>query len=59
MIGSVLGAVILIMIPELMRFTSLSPSIIGPIQGLFYGAVLVAIMIFRPQGLLGKKSKSE
>jgi branched-chain amino acid transport system permease protein len=57
-IGSVLGAIILILIPELMRFTGLADNLIGPLQGLFYGAVLVGIMIFRPQGLIGKKNKA-
>jgi len=55
--GSVLGAIILIMIPELMRFTPLPTTVIGPITGLFYGLVLIVIMLFRPHGLLGERMK--
>lgn len=53
--GSVLGAIIIVMIPELMRFTALPTTVIGPLTGLFYGLVLVVFILFRPQGLLGKK----
>ncbi len=55
--GSVLGAIILILVPELMRFTQLSPTVIGPLTGMFYGSVLVVIMLFRPHGLLGERKK--
>jgi len=52
-----LGAIILVMVPELMRFTPLPSAIIGPLTGVFYGVVLVAIMLLRPHGLLGERKK--
>ena len=55
--GSVLGAIILILVPELMRFTALPSTVIGPLTGMFYGTVLIVIMLFRPHGLLGEKIK--
>jgi len=44
--GTVLGAVTLTLAPELLRFFS-------DYRNLFYGALLVIMMIFRPNGLLG------
>lgn len=44
--GTVLGAVILTIAPELLR-------IVAEYRLLFYGALLVLLMIFRPNGLLG------
>jgi len=55
--GTILGAIILVMVPELMRFTPLPSAIIGPLTGVFYGVVLVAIMLLRPHGLLGERKK--
>jgi len=53
--GSLLGAIIIVMIPELMRFTPLPNTVIGPLTGMFYGLVLVVFILVRPQGILGKK----
>jgi branched-chain amino acid transport system permease protein len=44
--GSILGAFILTVAPEMLRF-------VQDYRMLFYGAVLVFMMIFRPNGLLG------
>lgn len=44
--GTILGASVLTLLPELLRFFS-------DYRNLFYGALLVALMIFRPNGLLG------
>lgn len=44
--GTILGAVTLTLAPELLRFFS-------DYRNLFYGALLVTMMIFRPNGLLG------
>jgi branched-chain amino acid transport system permease protein len=47
--GTIVGAVIITLMPELLRMAHL-PS---EYQLLFYGALLVLLMIFRPNGLLG------
>lgn len=52
--GSVLGAVILILVPELLRFIGLPHEYLAESQQMIYGLVLVAIMFLRPQGLLGE-----
>jgi len=52
--GSVLGAVILISLPEVLRFLGLSYEHTAQIQKIIYGLALVLIVAFRPQGILGK-----
>lgn len=44
--GTILGAIILTILPEMLR-------IVADYRLLFYGALLVILMIFRPNGLLG------
>lgn len=52
--GSVLGPVLLITFTESLRFVGLSSGLTGPIQQGLYGALLIGLMIFRRQGLMGK-----
>lgn len=52
--GSILGTLILISLPEALRFIGLSSDNAAQIQQIIYGAALVAIMVIKPQGLLGK-----
>ena len=52
--GSVLGTLILILLPELLRFIGLPPSILAEVQQMIYGLVLILVMYLRPQGLLGE-----
>ncbi|HZU04611.1 MAG TPA: branched-chain amino acid ABC transporter permease [Chloroflexota bacterium] len=58
LLGSVLGTFLLLLLPEIMRFIGLPSATAGPIQQIIYGLVLVLLMIFRPQGLLGRASTS-
>ncbi len=51
--GSVLGAAVLTYAPEFLR--SVSP-FVSQYRMLFYGALLVIMMLVRPQGLLGRAS---
>ncbi len=44
--GTILGAAILTILPEMLR-------VVAEYRMLFYGALLVLLMIFRPNGLLG------
>lgn len=52
--GPVLGAVILVLIPELFRFIGLPQSTGADIRQLLYGLTLVACMLWRPKGLIGR-----
>ena len=51
--GSIVGAVILVVIPELLRFVGLPSSIAAPMRQMLYGLLLVLLMLKRPQGLMG------
>lgn len=48
--GPVLGSVVLFLLPEFLQS-------LADYQDLFYGSLLILILIFRPQGLLGKGKK--
>ncbi len=50
--GSVLGALLLISLPELLKFLQVAETVAAPLRQMLYGALLVVFMRFRPQGLL-------
>jgi branched-chain amino acid transport system permease protein len=50
--GSALGALLLISLPELLKFLKVAETIAAPLRQMIYGALLVVFMRFRPQGLL-------
>jgi branched-chain amino acid transport system permease protein len=52
--GSVVGAILLVALPELLRFLDVPSSIAGPVRQMLYGMLIVLFMRFRPQGLLGE-----
>ena len=52
--GSVLGTIILVVLPEILRFIGLPSSVAANVRQIIYGGLLVAFMMWRPQGLLGK-----
>ena len=52
-VGIIVGAVILVVFPELLRFLGMPSSIAAPMRQMIYGLLLVILMIRRPQGVLG------
>ena len=52
--GPVVGAVVLVTLPELLRFLGLPSSVAANVRQILYGGLLVAFMMWRPQGLLGE-----
>jgi branched-chain amino acid transport system permease protein len=52
--GSVIGAAVLVIFPELLRFLGMPSSVAAPLRQMIYGLLLVVLMILRPQGLIGK-----
>ncbi|MGH7799563.1 MAG: branched-chain amino acid ABC transporter permease [Thermodesulfobacteriota bacterium] len=52
--GGVLGAVILVVLPEILRFIGMPSAVASNMRQIFYGALLVLFMLFRPQGILGE-----
>lgn len=54
--GPVIGAVVLVTLPEFLRFIGLPSALAANIRQILYGGLLVAFMMWRPQGLLGEYS---
>ena len=51
--GSFVGAIILVVLPELLRFLGMPSSIAAPMRQMIYGLLLVILMLKRPQGIMG------
>jgi len=54
--GSIIGAILLVSIPELLRFIGMPSSIAANMRQILYGGLLVVFMMFRPKGILGEFS---
>jgi branched-chain amino acid transport system permease protein len=52
--GSFIGASVLIILPELLRFVGLPSAIAAPLRQMIYGFLLVILMLKRPQGIVGQ-----
>lgn len=52
--GPVLGAIFVVLLPELLRFVGLPDSIAANLRQIIYGLALIFVMFYRPQGILGK-----
>ena len=56
--GPLIGAGILIGLPEALRFVPGAADIIDVIREILYGLILMLLMIFRPQGILTEKARN-
>jgi len=52
--GSFVGASVLVIFPELLRFLGMPSSVAAPLRQMIYGLLLIILMLKRPQGLLGR-----
>ena len=52
--GSLLGALLLVLLPELLRFVGFPPEIAGQMRELTYGVILIVLMLYCPRGLIGE-----
>lgn len=52
--GSIVGAIILVLLPELLRFVGFPSEIAGQLRHAIYGVLLIVLMMYRPQGLFGE-----
>jgi len=52
--GSFVGATVLVILPELLRFLGMPSSVAAPLRQMIYGLLLIVLMLKRPQGILGK-----
>lgn len=54
--GPVIGALLIVALPQSIKFLDLPPSINAPLQGLLYTALVMFFLFARPQGLVGAKA---
>ena len=52
--GAALGAACLILLPEILRFVGFPSDIAGQMRQVTYGVILILLMLYRPQGLVGE-----
>ena len=52
--GPILGAALLVLLPEVFRFAGFPSSVAGNLRNVSYGILIVAFMRWRPSGLLGE-----
>jgi branched-chain amino acid transport system permease protein len=55
LLGAFVGPAVLMLFPEMFRFIGGQGWDIGHIQEALYGLLLILLMMFRPQGLVGNK----
>jgi branched-chain amino acid transport system permease protein len=51
--GPILGAVVVTLLPEIIRFIDLPVVVMAPLQGVIFTVLVMLFLLFRPQGLLG------
>jgi len=52
--GSVIAAVIILVIPEVLRFVGLPSAIVGPMRQILYAVLLIGVLLLKPRGLFGR-----
>lgn len=52
--GAIIGAAVLILLPEALRFVGFPSDIAAQMRQVIYGLILVGLMLYRPQGLVGE-----
>jgi branched-chain amino acid transport system permease protein len=52
--GAVIGAISLILLPEILRFVGFPSDIAAQMRQVTYGVILILLMLYRPQGLVGE-----
>ncbi len=56
LVGSILGAVILVLLPEPLRFLNLPSYMVAAMRQIIYSIILVILILYRPAGLLGEQA---
>ncbi|HTP95992.1 MAG TPA: branched-chain amino acid ABC transporter permease [Burkholderiales bacterium] len=52
--GPVVGAFLLLAIPEALKFLAIPDTVAAPMRQVIYGALLIVFMLVRPEGILGR-----
>jgi branched-chain amino acid transport system permease protein len=53
--GPCLGALFLWVVPETLRFVGIPSDMRGPVNEIAYGCLLLAVVVLRPEGIIGKR----
>ncbi|MCX5799937.1 MAG: branched-chain amino acid ABC transporter permease [Candidatus Eisenbacteria bacterium] len=53
-VGPLIGTVLMILLPEILRFVRMPDAIAANVRQIIYGLLIILIMRFRPRGLLGE-----
>jgi len=52
--GAAIGTIILLLLPEPLRFIGFPSSILGPMREIIFALILLLILIYKPRGIFGK-----
>ncbi|MFH1358277.1 MAG: branched-chain amino acid ABC transporter permease [archaeon] len=52
--GTVVATIVLIILPEILRFVGFPSSVVGPARQIIYALILLLILIYKPKGFDGK-----
>lgn len=52
--GTIIATIILVLLPEPLRFIGFPSSIVGPARQILYSLILLFILIYKPRGFFGK-----
>lgn len=52
--GTIIATIILVLLPEPLRFIGFPSSVVGPMRQIIYALILLLILIYRPKGIIGK-----
>ncbi len=52
--GAILGSLILILLPEILRFVGFPTDVAAQMRQVTYGLLLIFMMLYRPQGMIGQ-----
>ncbi|HKY42874.1 MAG TPA: branched-chain amino acid ABC transporter permease [Pyrinomonadaceae bacterium] len=53
LLGPLIGAIFMVLLPEVLRSLQIPESVAAGLRQIIYGGILVVLMRFRPQGILG------
>ena len=56
--GPVVGAVLLLFLPQAIGFLNFPPSVMAPLQGLLYSLLVIIFLFVRPQGLVASLKRN-
>jgi len=52
--GTIIAAIIIVLLPEPLRFIGFPSSVVGPARQIIYALLLLAILLLKPKGIMGK-----